>query len=57
VFQEFSDEWLDGVVETAPIDVSKISTVPMSFFIGWLDVVCPALTAWEYIDDITAGVR
>jgi len=40
-FQEFADNWLDGDKETTEIDVSKIDTVPMTFFSGSLDAVCP----------------
>lgn len=40
-FQEFPDNWLGGDKKTTLIDPSKIDTVPMAFFIGSKDNVCP----------------
>ena len=33
-FQEFAPNWLDGEEITDLVDVSKIKTVPMTFFVG-----------------------
>ena len=36
------------------MDVSKIDTVPMAFFVAGNDIVCPKPQAKKYIDQITA---
>ena len=52
-FQEFEDNW-PKTKETDLIDVSKINTVPMGFFIGSRDNVCPRAQAESHISQITA---
>ena len=51
-FQEFDDAWLDGEHETALVDVSNIKKVPMTFFVGTADEVCPHKAAMKYIPQI-----
>ena len=48
-FNEFQDEWTSGVTKSAPIDVSKIDYVPMSFFIATEDELCTYDDAYKYI--------
>ena len=55
--QEFEAQWLDGVKKTDLIDVSKIDTVPMGFFIGSRDNVCPRGQAEDHISDIKASTE
>lgn len=51
-FQEFAPNWLDGE-ETMPlVEMSNIKQVPMTFFVGTLDDVCPHHTAMKYIPEI-----
>ena len=52
-FNEWQENWNDGDTYSAPVDVSKISDVPMSFFIGSIDVVCPSSVAKSYIKKMT----
>ena len=47
-FQEFEDDW-PKTKETSLIDVSKIDTVPMGFFVGSRDNVCPRGQAEDHI--------
>jgi hypothetical protein len=54
-FQEFPDNWLGGDKKTTLIDPSKIDTVPMAFFIGSKDNVCPPTQADDHISQITAS--
>ena len=56
-FQEFEDHWLDGTKKTDLIDVSKIKDVPMGFFIGSRDNVCPRGQAEDHISLITASTE
>ena len=51
-FQEFADEWLEGVEETALVDVSLIDKVPMSFFTATRDQTCPHRIAGKYIPQV-----
>lgn len=51
-FQEFADHWLDGVHKTDLVDVSKISKVPMAFFVGTNDQVCQHKVALNYISQM-----
>jgi len=51
-FQEFANNWLDGETETDLVPMSNIKQVPMSFFVGTLDEVCPHKTAMKYIPQI-----
>ena len=44
--------WLSGDELTADIDVSKIKTLPMSFFIGENDEACPKKQATTFIAQI-----
>ena len=47
-FNEWQPNWLSDQT-SAPVDVSKIADVPMSFFVATLDEVCPAGVAKSYI--------
>jgi len=51
-FNEWQEDWLSGDHSSAPIDVSTISDVPMSFLVGNWDVVCPADVARSYIEQM-----
>ena len=51
-FQEFAPNWLDGEEVTDLVEMSKIKTVPMAFFVGTEDRLCPLETATEYIAQI-----
>ena len=55
-FQEPADrqEFIAGDKQTAEIDVSKISQIPMAFFVGLRDLACPQFQARKYIQQITA---
>ena len=55
-FQEPVDrlEWNAGNTLTAEMDVSKISKIPMAFFVGSRDPVCPIVQAHKYIQQINA---
>jgi len=55
-FQEFAENWNDGVRKTDEIDVSKIDTVPMAFFSGTRDMVCTNSQGKKYTGMITAEV-
>ena len=48
-FNEWQPNWLSGDHSSAPVDVSKIADVPMSFIVGATDKVCPADVAKSYI--------
>ena len=49
-FQEFNDEWLTGSEETALVDVSQITELPMTFFVARDDLVCKHSVAKTFID-------
>ena len=51
-FQEFAPNWLDGETETALVEMSNIKQVPMTFFVGTKDEICPHRTAMKYIPQI-----
>ena len=55
-FQEFDDEWFENE-ESTLVDVSKITQMPMTFFIGTNDPVCPYPTARKFIKQIKAPTK
>ena len=48
-FQEYDTQWMEGDTETDLIDMSQVKVVPMAFFIGGNDQVCPKKQAKKYI--------
>ena len=56
-FQEFVDDWLDGDREAPLVEMSNIKQVPMTFFIGTKDEVCPHRTAMKYIPQIQSATN
>ena len=51
-FQEFAENWLEGEEIMPLVEMSNIKKVPMSFFVGTEDELCPHQTAMEYIPQI-----
>jgi len=51
-FQEYAENWQDGVFETELIPMSNIKQMPMTFFIGTADPFCTYDIASQYIPQI-----
>ena len=51
-FQEFAPNWLEGEETTDLVEMSNIKTVPMTFFVGTEDSLCPRDIALKYIEKI-----
>lgn len=51
LFQEHVDDqdWLDGNIHSAPVNLGNITQIPISMFTGTSDETCPHDTAMEYI--------
>jgi len=55
-FQEFNEHFRDGVKYTPMVDLSKIDSVPLSFFVSVDDETCSYDHAVQYIPEFGVDI-